>query len=77
MKNIKNQINKIDTKYEYNFSKLLCFLVLIFTISLLVRLYYLPFDLPLVLDAQTYFWYANDMSILKIIPTEYDSHNNL
>ena len=76
MKNIKNQINDVDSKNDYSLSKSLCFLLLIFTASIVIRLYYLPFDLPLLLDAQQYFWYANDMSILKEIPTHYSSHNN-
>ena len=76
MKNIKNQINDVDSKNDYSLSKSLCFLLLIFTASIVIRLYYLPFDLPLLLDAQHYFWYANDMSILKEIPTHYSSHNN-
>jgi hypothetical protein len=76
MKNIKNQINDVDSKNDYSLSKSLCFLLIIFTASIVIRLYYFPFDLPLLLDAQHYFWYANDMSILKEIPTHYSSHNN-
>jgi len=76
MKNIKNQINDVDSKNDYSLSKSLCLLLIIFTASIVIRLYYLPFDLPLLLDAQHYFWYANDMSILKEIPTYYSSHNN-
>jgi len=76
MKNIKNQINDVNSKNDYNLSKSLCLLLIIFISSIVIRLYYLPFDLPLLLDAQHYFWYANDMSILKEIPTHYSSHNN-
>ena len=76
MKNIKNQINDVNSKNDYSLSKSLCILLIIFTVSIVIRLYYLPFDLPLLLDAQQYFWYANDMSILKEIPTHYSSHNN-
>jgi len=57
--------------------KNIIFLFVIFAVGIIIRLYYLPFDLPLVLDAQQYFWYANDMSILKQIPVEYSPHNNL
>ena len=78
MSNIKNHINNIDSKInDYSLSKSLFFLFIIFTVGIIIRLYYLPFDLPLTLDAQNYFWYANDMNILKTIPTEYNSHNNL
>jgi len=64
-------------KFQKFSLKNLLFLLIIFTIGVIIRLYYLPFDLPLVLDAQQYFWYANDMSILKEIPVEYSAHNNL
>jgi hypothetical protein len=64
-------------KFQRFSLKNLLFLLIIFTIGVIIRLYYLPFDLPLVLDAQHYFWYANDMSILKEIPVEYSAHNNL
>jgi hypothetical protein len=77
MNNIKNNITDIGLKNEYGLSKSLCFLLVIFSAALIVRLYYIPLDLPLVLDSQSQFWYANDMSILKIIPPEYNSHNNL
>jgi hypothetical protein len=78
MKKSKEQTNYFgDKKIDYSLSKSLCFLLIIFTIGIIIRIYYLPFDLPVVLDAQYYFWYANDMSILKEIPVQYDSHNNL
>jgi len=51
-------------------------LIIIFSIGILIRFYYLPFDVPIILDGQFYFWYANDMSILGKIPIEYNSHNN-
>jgi hypothetical protein len=78
MNNLKNQSNDSGIKKnEISLSKSLLFLLIIFIGSMIIRLYYLPFDLPLVLDSQYYFWYANDMSILKTIPTEYSAHNNL
>ena len=78
MKFFEDETNNIShKKFEYSLSKSLYFLLIIFTISIIIRIYYLPFDLPLVLDAQNYFWYGNDMSILKQIPLEYDAHNNL
>ena len=42
----------------------------------MIRLYYTPFDIPIVLDGQFYFWYANDMAVSGHLPTEYSSHNN-
>ncbi len=56
--------------------KSLFLLLIIFSIGIIIRLYYLPFDVPIVLDGQFYFWYANDMSILGKIPIEYNAHNN-
>lgn len=53
------------------------FLTIIFAIGIIIRIYYLPLDVPIILDGQFYFWYANDMSILGKIPTEYNAHNNL
>lgn len=46
------------------------FLLVIAGLGLLVRLYLLPFDLVLSNDAATYFWYANDVSILGKLPSE-------
>ena len=78
MKFFEEKTNNIShKKFEYSLSKSLYFLLIIFTIGIIIRIYYLPFDLPLVLDAQNYFWYGNDMSILKQIPVEYHAHNNL
>lgn len=44
--------------------------------SLLIRLYYFPYDIPLTLDASTYFFYSTDMSILKAFPPGYHFPNN-
>ena len=77
MKKIQNQSSKDNNKNEFSLSKSLCFLLVIFSASIIIRLYYLPFDLPLLLDAQNNFWYANDMNILKELPAHYSSHNNL
>ena len=55
MKNIKNQINDVDSKNDYSLSKSLCLLLIIFTASIVIRLYYLPFDLPLLFRCTTLF----------------------
>lgn len=77
MNKIQNQNSSDNNKHEFSLSKSLCFLLVIFTAAIIIRLYYLPFDLPLLFDAQHYFWYANDMNILKELPAHYGSHNNL
>jgi hypothetical protein len=45
-------------------------LALIGGLSLAIRLYLVPFDLVLDNDGTSYFWYANDVSILGKLPTE-------
>ncbi len=45
-------------------------------IGIVVRLYYFPHGIPLSLDTLTYFFYANDISILNKLPTGYDFPNN-
>jgi len=52
------------------------YLTIILIVGLTVRLYFLPFDVPLFNDAQGYFWYAIDTSILNSIPTEHPTLNN-
>lgn len=44
--------------------------------SLLIRLYYFPYDIPLTLDASIYFFYSTDMSILRMFPPGYHFPNN-
>lgn len=44
--------------------------------GLFVRLYYLPYNLPIALDGLNYFWYAIDLSILGHFPTTYAFPNN-
>ena len=45
-------------------------LALIGGLSLAIRLYLVPFDLVLGNDGTSYFWYANDVSILGKLPNE-------
>lgn len=52
------------------------YLTIILIVGLTVRLYFLPFDVPLFNDAGGYFWYAIDTSILNSIPTEHPTINN-
>ena len=44
--------------------------------SLLLRLYFFPFGIPLVLDSFGYFWYASDISLLGRLPEGYIFANN-
>lgn len=45
-------------------------------IGLFLRIYYLPFDIPITLDALVYFWYANDIVLLGSLPLDYTPANN-
>jgi len=51
-------------------------LVVIGLLGLSIRLYYLPYNLPVSLDGSGYFWYAMDLSILGHFPTTYTFPNN-
>ncbi len=51
-------------------------LILIGSISFLFRLYYFPYNVPLILDAFNYFSYATDTSILGHFPLGYHFPNN-
>lgn len=51
-------------------------LFIISLLSLLIRLYYFPYNVPLTLDASLYFFYSTDMSILKTFPLGYHFPNN-
>ena len=51
-------------------------LVIIGIIGGIIRLYYLPFEIPLVLDAIVYFDYATDMVVLGEFPKGFASPNN-
>ena len=49
---------------------------IIFAIGLFLRLYYFPYNIPLVLDALQYFSYAGDVVVLGHLPTSYTFANN-
>ncbi|QDI88804.1 hypothetical protein Nisw_04340 [Candidatus Nitrosopumilus sp. SW] len=41
-----------------------------------LRMYYSPFEIPIILDGLLFFWYANDISILGTLPLDYSPANN-
>ena len=51
-------------------------LSIIAIIGLIIRIFYFPYDIPIVLDGLGYFWYANDLTILKEFPTGHAFPNN-
>ena len=42
--------------------------------GIIIRLFSFPYDIPLGMDATTYFWYATDMSILGNFPNPEQSY---
>ncbi|MGI0022997.1 MAG: hypothetical protein ACRD9Q_09070, partial [Nitrososphaeraceae archaeon] len=69
-------ISVIEKKLDLFARNAVLSLLTIGIIALLLRLYYLPYNLPITQDALVYFWYANDMSILGHFPTGYGFANN-
>ena len=62
---LKMTVHVFDKKLDFFANNPLISLSIIGTIGLAIRLFYFPFDVPLVLDAlNTYFFYATDTSIL-------------
>ena len=62
------KLNIVNT-FENSTKKPIVFLVLIGIAGLFLRLVYFPYDVPLMMDSQAYFWYAIDMSILNQLPS--------
>ena len=62
------KLNIVNT-FENSTKKPIVFLVLIGLTGLFLRLLYFPYDVPLMMDSQGYFWYAIDMSILNQLPS--------
>lgn len=72
----KQHLISIDKKIERLTNNPLLFLSIIGSISFLIRMYYFPYQLPIVLDGTNYFWYAIDMSLLGTFPEGYRFPNN-
>ena len=51
------------------------FLIVIGTISFLIRMYYFPFEVPLNFDALSYFWYSSDIYQIGGLPNEWLPNN--
>lgn len=62
-------LDSIENKLEFFVKRPFFALLTIGMIGLLVRLYYFPQNVPLVLDGLEYFFYATDVSILGHLPT--------
>ena len=72
MNELRSTTSEITNKvYKYHW----VILGVIGTAGILVRLYYFPFELPITHDAQHFFWYAIDMTLLGNIPPGYNFPN--
>ncbi len=69
-------IKSVERKLEFFAKKPILSLAIIGTIGLLLRLYYFPYNVPLILDALSYFFYATDTSILGHLSSNYVFANN-
>jgi 4-amino-4-deoxy-L-arabinose transferase-like glycosyltransferase len=62
-------INSLEKKIEYITNRPILFLSVIAVVGLIIRLKYFPFEIPIILDASGYFWYAIDTKVLGHLPT--------
>lgn len=69
-------LESVEKKLGIFFSSTAASLCVIIGASLILRFYFFPFGVPLILDAQAYFWYASDASILGRLPEDYSFANN-
>ncbi|SVE14246.1 uncharacterized protein METZ01_LOCUS467100, partial [marine metagenome] len=51
-------------------------LIIIGLVSLVISIYYLPYDLPITHDNDDYFWYAIDMSLLGEFPQMFSPYEH-
>ena len=68
-------IDNRDIFYKI-FSDIKIQILLVFLAGIITRIYFTPFELPIILDGAQYFWYAVDTSILGEFPKEYNFPNN-
>lgn len=63
------KFSKLITKYTI-------FLLMILGVSIGIRFYFFPSDVPLTVDALYYFWYSSDIYQIGKLPTEWTPINN-
>ena len=64
-----------NKKYNSDFSKSIFFLIIITIAGFIIRINYLPENIPLILDSLRYFLLGIDISILGDLPIGYDKTN--
>ena len=67
----------IEKKIDFFYENPIIFIVIIGISAFFIRLYFLPHDVPLILDSLLYFSYATDANVIGHLPTEYSQHNNI
>ena len=67
---------KSNLQFEFKRKNVIFYLSIIITASFVLRLFLIPYEIPLTFDALLYFWYANDTSILGTLPADYTLANN-
>ena len=73
----KNKLNIIEnTKNLLKFSKYTWVLLGIISLSITIRFYYFPFEVPLTADALYYFWYSSDIIQIQELPNNWSPKNN-
>ena len=65
-----------NRKYNSDLSRSLFFLIIIIIVGFIIRINYLPDNIPLTLDAFRYFLLGTDISILGNLPVDYDKANS-
>ena len=65
-----------NRKYNSDLSRSLFFLIIIIIVGFIIRINYLPDNIPLTLDAFRYFLLGMDISILGNLPIDYDKANS-
>ena len=72
----KNQPN-LDTNSKFiSFSKYTIFILAIIGVSLIIRVYFFPVQVPLTADALFYFWYSSDILQIGGLPNDWSPANN-
>jgi hypothetical protein len=66
----------IEHRINFLTKRPIIILTAILLVSVFLRVYYYPYNIPIVLDGQAFFWYANDMAILGKFPPGYGFPNN-
>jgi len=69
-------LQKLEKKFDFFTNNVTLSLLIIGIIALILRLSFFHQDIPLILDALLYFWYANDLSILQEFPIGHIVGNN-